>query len=106
MACRSILLTCVLLGTWEFAGTVLAPQFGSAVNEALNVVLCQDQGGPPRYEGGEPVPPSVGVRVERTLQLGDRKLTSMPEFFCFVRGERQTYTYNCPDIGTDAGGDH
>ena len=107
MRCRQVpalLLACLLVGQWDFAGTVYAPQFGKGVNETLKVFLCQHAGGP-RFDGDEqPLRPSVGVRVERALTLDDREIQIQPEYFCYVDGKllkEQWQTWKCPELRSD-----
>ncbi len=95
---RKILLTCLLVGSWEFSGTVAAPQFGKGVMEVMRVFLCQDSGAPSQTPGEDARKPSIGVRIERALTLDDRPISSSPALFCYVEG-KETEPFRCPDFG-------
>lgn len=97
---NKILLTCILVGSWEFAGTVNAPQFGNAVSEVLAVYLCPHPGTTtPAAVGEAPKPPSIGVQVLRSMTLGDKPIQVAPEYFCYDQaGKLLDGTWRCPGL--------
>lgn len=106
---NKILLTCVLIGSWEFAGTVNAPQFGNAVYETFAVYLCPHPGNLPTALGEAPKPPSIGVQVLKTMMLGDKVIQGQPEYFCYdAEGKPLDGTWRCPGLPSYgySGGDH
>lgn len=92
----TVLLTCLLVGSWEFVGGN-APQFGTAVIEVMEVYVCPHPGGPEAHLE-EPRPPSTGIRVTRKLHLGDRTFDATAMEFCYVKGKAAESLWECPAL--------